>query len=100
MNLNWKIHFQILNPSLHSNSIGLQTILVIWSLTHREGVVLCSRFTIYRAICESLETIDRIEEASECFCQMVDELVDQENAPREQAEWVTGMWSHTTYRYD
>ena len=59
-----------------------------------------SRFTIYRAICESLETIDRTEEASECFCQMVDELVDQENAPREQAEWVTGMWSRTTYRYD
>ena len=33
-----------MNPSLHSNSIGLQTILVIWSLTHREGVVLCSLY--------------------------------------------------------
>ena len=46
MNLNQKIHSQITNPSLHSNSIGLQTILVIWSLTHREGVVLCSLYFI------------------------------------------------------
>ena len=42
MNPNREIHFRILNPSLYSNSIGLQTILVIQSLTHREGVVLCS----------------------------------------------------------
>ena len=40
MNLKWKIHFQIMNPLLYSNSIGLQTILVIQSLTYREGVVL------------------------------------------------------------
>ena len=44
MNPNWTIHFRITNPSLHSNSIGLQTILVIWSLTHREGVVLHSLY--------------------------------------------------------
>ena len=44
MNLNWKIHSWITNPFLHSNSIGLQIILVIQSLTHREGVVLCSLY--------------------------------------------------------
>ncbi|KAN0094862.1 hypothetical protein V8E55_003149 [Tylopilus felleus] len=48
-----------------------------------------ARFMVYGAICERLETIDRTMEASECFRQMVDELVDRENAPPEQAEWVT-----------
>ena len=41
MNPNWKTHSGIMKPSRHSNSIGLPTILVIQSLTHREGVVLC-----------------------------------------------------------
>ena len=41
-NLNRKICFWIMKPSLYSNSIGLQTTLVIQSLTHREGVVLRS----------------------------------------------------------
>ena len=58
---------------------------------------IVSRFMIYLAICERLETIDRTTEASEYFRQMVDELVDRENAPPEQAEWVTGVWSRTTY---
>ena len=44
MNPNQKIHFRIMNPFLHSNSTGLQTILVIRSLTHREGVVLRSLY--------------------------------------------------------
>ena len=44
MNPNQKIHFRITNPSLHSNSTGLLTILVIRSLTHREGVVLRSLY--------------------------------------------------------
>ena len=44
MNPNWKIHSWMTNPFLHSNLIDLQTILVIWSLTHREGVVLRSLY--------------------------------------------------------
>ena len=50
-------------------------------------------FTIYRVVCERLETIDRIMDASECFLQMVDELAEQTDAHVEQAEWVLGEWS-------
>ena len=45
------------------------------------------RFMVYRIICEYLETIDRITDASECFRLMVDELVKQANAPDEQVQW-------------
>ena len=41
---NQKTLFRIMNPFLHSNSTGLRTILVIRSLTHREGVVLRSLY--------------------------------------------------------
>ena len=44
MNPNQKIHFRIPNLSLHSNSTGLQTLVVIQSLTHREDVVLRSLY--------------------------------------------------------
>ena len=44
MNPNQKTHFRITKPSLHSNSTGLQTILVIQSLTHRERGVLRSLY--------------------------------------------------------
>ena len=48
------------------------------------------RFMVYRIICEYLETIDRITDASECFRLMVDELVKQANAPDEQVQWALG----------
>ena len=48
------------------------------------------RFTLYRAIYECLETIGRTKDASQCFRQMVDKLV---NIPDEQSEWVFGEWS-------
>ncbi|KAG8214862.1 hypothetical protein J3R82DRAFT_10029 [Butyriboletus roseoflavus] len=48
------------------------------------------RFTIYRAICEHLESINRITDTSECFRQMVDEFAEQTHAHHEQAEWVLG----------
>ena len=54
---------------------------------------ILSRFTLYRAIYERLETIGRPIDASKCFRQMVDELVEYENAPDEQSEWVFGEWS-------
>ena len=46
------------------------------------------RFTIYRAICERLETIHRITHASECFRQMVDELAREIQG--EGAKWILG----------
>ena len=49
-----------------------------------------SRFTLYRAIYERLETIGGTMDASKCFRQMVDELVD---VPDEQSEWVFGEWA-------
>jgi hypothetical protein len=56
--------------------------------------VVVPRFTLYRIICEYLETIGRITDASECFRQMVDELAEQANAPDEQVQWALGEWSH------
>ena len=55
--------------------------------------VVVLRFTIYRIICEYLETTGHVTDASECFCQMVDELVEQANAPDEQVQWALGEWS-------
>ncbi|KAF8548746.1 hypothetical protein OG21DRAFT_1489116 [Imleria badia] len=49
------------------------------------------RFTIYRAICECLETIDRILDASKCFLQMVNELAEETAMHSEQAEWVVAF---------
>ena len=49
---------------------------------------IVSRFTLYRAIYERLETIGCAIDASKCFRQMVDELVEHENEPDEQFEWV------------
>ena len=49
-----------------------------------------SRVTIYRVVCEHLETVGRTSDASECFRQMVVELVQQKKAPDEQADWVLG----------
>ena len=70
------------------------------------GIVLCSRmspgpdivgfelaapkFTVYRSICECLETIDRILDASKCFLQMVDELAGETTTHRAQVEWAAG----------
>ncbi|KAG9311265.1 hypothetical protein JVU11DRAFT_8351 [Chiua virens] len=44
-----------------------------------------SRFTIYQVICEHLEAIDRVTEASECFCQMFYELEEQLDKHQEWA---------------
>ena len=60
---------------------------------------IVSRFALYRAIYERLETIGYTMDASKCFRQMVDELVEEENAPDEQSKWVFGEWSCTRYMY-
>ena len=48
---------------------------------------------IYRAICERLEMIDRIPDASKCFLQMEHELTGEMATHRERAEWVVGETS-------
>ena len=48
---------------------------------------------VYRAICERLETIDHISEASECVVQMVNELGMETISNGEQKEWVTSEWA-------
>ena len=48
------------------------------------------RFTVFRAICECLETIDCMMDASECFHHLADELAEQTDADVEQVEWVLG----------
>ena len=52
-----------------------------------------SRFTLYRAIYERLETIGCTMDAGRCFRQMVDELVEDGNTFDKQSEWVFGEWS-------
>ena len=60
---------------------------------------IVSRFTLYRAIYERLETIGRTMDASKCFRQMVDELVEYENTPDKQSEWVFGEWFYIRCMY-
>ncbi|KAF8555626.1 hypothetical protein OG21DRAFT_1483764 [Imleria badia] len=49
-----------------------------------------SRVTIYRVICEHLESIGRTTDASECFRQLVFELTQGESSSDDQVEWVLG----------
>ena len=58
---------------------------------------IVSRFTLYRAIYERLEITGSTMEASKCFRQMVDELV--ENALDGQSEWVFCEWSRIRCMY-
>ena len=48
---------------------------------------------VYRAICERLDTIDHILDASECVVQMVNELEVETTSDSGQKEWVTSKWS-------
>lgn len=48
------------------------------------------RFTVYRAICEQLETIDHVRDATDCFYQMMSKLGGEINLHAGQAEWALG----------
>lgn len=48
------------------------------------------RYKIYRIICERLEILGHIVDASECFRQMVGELADETNVHDGQSEWILG----------
>ena len=56
------------------------------------------RFTIYRVICEHLETIDHVTDAIECLQEMVGELADETDIHDEQAKWILGTWSQTPFQ--
>ena len=49
---------------------------------------IAPRFTIYRAICERLESIGRVTDATECFLGMTNELVWEIQG--KEAKWVLG----------
>lgn len=57
------------------------------------------RFTAYRAVCEHLEKIDRVTDASECCHQMVGELTEKTSVLDEEVGWVLGERSRVQYRY-
>jgi hypothetical protein len=48
------------------------------------------RLTIYRTLCEGLETVEGITDAIECFHQMENELPEETITQGEQAKWVLG----------
>ena len=83
------------------SSLPLPVLVSTFSLICLPGLTLLEfvvpRFTIYRIIYEYLEKIGRITDASECFHQMVDELVGQANAHDEQVHWVLGEWPCMPY---
>jgi len=57
------------------------------------------RFTIYRALCDHLETLNQIMDATDCFHQMMSELGGGTNLRVEQAEWILGERSRIPCRY-
>ena len=59
-----------------SNSLALQFI--------------APRSVICQAVCERLEAIDHITDATKCFLQMNDELGRQMNSDRDLREWALG----------
>ena len=48
------------------------------------------KFTIYRAICERLEMLDRLTDAIECSDQMESDTAVETNARGGQEKWVLG----------
>ena len=53
---------------------------------------IAPRSFIYQAVCERLEAIDHIMDATKCFLQMTDELGKQMNLHRDHREWALGKW--------
>ena len=52
---------------------------------------------IYWAICDRLETIGRITDASECFNETTTELGGETNMHGEVLQWASGEWSCTAH---
>ena len=58
-----------------------------------------SRFAIYRALCDHLDTLGQITTATKCFQQMNSELENAVELHTEQAEWVVGECCCIPCRY-
>ena len=58
------------------------------------------RATIYRAICERLETINRVTDTIECFYKMMGELGGEVYTSGPMTEWVSGefVFYRSVYR--
>lgn len=77
-------------------AVGVSTYFVLISLPRLTSVgfeFTVPRSIVYRTICERLETIDRIFDASESFFQMMNELGAQPSSHCEEAEWAVGKRS-------
>ncbi|KAF8122975.1 hypothetical protein EV363DRAFT_1229696 [Boletus edulis] len=55
------------------------------------------RIVIYQATCECLEAVDRLTEAVDCFCQMVNELAIRQD---EEPEWAQGFKDRCSQKLD
>ena len=53
---------------------------------------IAPRSVIYQAVCERLEVIDYVMDATKCFLQMTGELGNQMNLHRDLREWALGEW--------
>ncbi|KAF8129301.1 hypothetical protein EV363DRAFT_1338600 [Boletus edulis] len=95
-NINVSMHRATLDPQTHIPllRVWVKATLVKhpWkdALATASSVFVVPTFVAYRVICEFLDTTDHVTEASDCFRQMVDEMVGQVNAHIEEAEWVLG----------
>ena len=50
-------------------------------------------FMVYQVICERLESVHRTKDASECFRQMVADMMEQNSMHDTQVEWVLCKWA-------
>ncbi|KAF8129259.1 hypothetical protein EV363DRAFT_1220403 [Boletus edulis] len=95
-NINVSMRHATLEPQTHIPLLGVWVKATLAKRSWKDALATASsefvvaRFIAYRVICECLETTDRVIEASDCFRQMVDEMLGQGNAHIEEAEWVLG----------
>ena len=73
--------------------VAASGVSIFFSVTYLVYLILgfeftTTRFSVYRAICERLEAIDRITDAAECFHKMENELGWKRHD--EEAKWITG----------
>ena len=54
---------------------------------------MATRMSIYRVVCESFETMDRVSDAVTCFHEMTTEMEARANSSNRDPEWASGEWS-------
>ncbi|KAF8141891.1 hypothetical protein EV363DRAFT_1309254 [Boletus edulis] len=81
-------------PMLHAN-FNLQTPIPLLREWAKATLFVVPSFTTYVALCERLETIDRITDAVECFYDMTNELGGDIYMSEPMTEWVCGEFMFT-----